>query len=72
MSEIEKEPASGDYELDILRILDDREVEGVVAGAAMWQCASSLKGRGFANGFYKITDEGRAHLAQLRKEGKIP
>lgn len=72
LKERSMEPPSGSYELDILRTLDGREVQGVVSGAAMWQCATSLKRQGFADGFYKITDKGREHLAQLRKEGKTP
>lgn len=54
-------------EIDVLRVLNGEDVEGMVAGAAMWACATFLKKQGLATGHYEITDAGREYLARLDK-----
>lgn len=52
-------------EVEVLRILSGEEVPGWTWGAAMAECLSSLKGRGYAAGLYHITPKGRQYLAAL-------
>ena len=66
------EPSSGDFDLDILRTIDGREVEGIVTGAAMWEAAKCLKSKGLVKGFYRLSEDGRRRLRQLRASGNIP
>jgi len=54
-----------DYEVSVLRCMNGEDVDGLVAGAAMWVAASRLKGLGYAAGHYHITDKGKACLAAL-------
>lgn len=53
------------FELDILRVLNGEDVPDIVAGAAMWTAAAWLKGRGYAEGHYTISQKGRNYLAAL-------
>lgn len=53
------------HELEVLRILNGEDVPGWVAGAAMWACAASLVGMGYARGTYEITQSGKDYLASL-------
>jgi hypothetical protein len=53
------------HEYEVLRILNGEDVPGWVAGAGMWACCSWLKGRGYAQGHYEISDKGRALLRTL-------
>lgn len=55
-------------EIEVLRIMNGEDVPGWVAGAAMWACASALKGMGLAEGHYSITQRGRALLTALSAE----
>jgi hypothetical protein len=50
------------HEVEVLRILNGEDVPGWVAGAAMNECCSALKGKGYAAGTYHITDQGRDFL----------
>jgi len=59
------DPEMTHYELDTLRILNGESVPGYVAGAAANVCASWLKGRGYAEGHYAISQKGRDYLAAL-------
>ena len=59
------DPDMCEYELKILRVMAGEDVEGVSAGAAMWTAAAWLKGRGYAEGHYSITQKGRDYLKAL-------
>lgn len=54
-----------EFEVQILRTLNGEEVPGLVAGAAMWEAARSLRGMGLAQGTYYITQAGKDYLAKL-------
>lgn len=62
------DPNMTDFELSVLRVMAGEDVPGMVAGAAMWAAASWLKGRGYAEGHYTITQKGRDYLAQLQDQ----
>jgi hypothetical protein len=59
------DPEMTAYELDTLRVMNGESVPGWVGGAAANVCASWLKGRGYAEGHYSISQKGREYLAQL-------
>ena len=59
------DPEMTSYELDTLRVMAGESVPGWVGGAAANVCASWLKGRGYADGHYTITQKGRDYLAAL-------
>jgi hypothetical protein len=59
------DPEMTHYELDTLRILNGEHIKGWVGGAAANVCLSWLKGRGYAEGLYQITQKGRDYLAAL-------
>lgn len=61
------DPDMAPYELDTLRVMNGENVAGWVGGAAANVCASWLKGRGYAEGHYSITQKGRDYLAALSK-----
>lgn len=60
-----------DMEIEVLRILNGEDVPGWTWGAAMAECCSGLKARGYAKGTYEITDRGRELLAALRARGEV-
>ena len=55
------------FELDILRTMNGEDIPGLVAGAAMWSAAAWLKGRGYAEGRYQISEKGVSYLAAIAK-----
>ena len=59
------EPDLTKMEVEVLRILNGEDVPGWVAGAAMWSCCTYLKGRGYAEGYYTISQKGRDYLSAL-------
>lgn len=61
------DPEMTHYELDTLRVMNGEDVPHWVPGAAANVCASWLKGRGYAEGFYQISQKGRDYLAALSK-----
>lgn len=52
-------------EIEVLRILNGEDVPGWCAGAAMWECARSLRSYGYAAGTYHITQKGKDLLKEL-------
>lgn len=52
-------------EIDVLRTMNGEDVPGMIAGAAMWEAARSLRAMGYAAGTYHITIAGKAYLAML-------
>lgn len=61
------DPEMTHYELDTLRVMNGETVPGWINGAAANVCASWLKGRGYAEGMYRISQKGRDYLAALSK-----
>lgn len=59
------------FELDVLRVMNGEEMPDMVGGAAMWSACAWLKGRGYAEGHYSISQKGREYLEALspRKGG---
>lgn len=55
-------PDLNSMEVEVLRILNGEDVPGWVWGAAMSVILSRLKGLGYAQGFYEISDKGRRYL----------
>ena len=59
------DPEMTAWELDVLRVLNGEDVPGFVGGAACNVACSWLKGRGYAQGSYAISQKGRDYLATL-------
>ena len=70
--EFQPDPNMTPWELDTLRVLNGEDVEGWVGGAAANVACSWLKGRGYAQGFYEISQKGRDYLAALSKATAQP
>jgi len=60
------DPELTPYDLDTLRVMNGETVPGWVGGAAANVCARWLKARGYAEGYYTITQKGRDYLAGLQ------
>lgn len=59
------DPNMTEIELETLRVLNGEDVPGFVSGAAANVCCAWLKGHGYADGMYRISQKGKDYIAAL-------